>query len=88
MLPLQASENGPQAIIYHRMERIVTPNGSGPDAAAAHSVMLLRGRKSRIYYLRRFFDYPISLRSDTLLKLVCGEPSKSDSVIFAARCFL
>ena len=31
--------------------------------------MLLRARKSRIYYLRRFFDYPISLSSDTLLKL-------------------
>ncbi len=31
--------------------------------------MLLRERKSRIYYLRRFFDYPISLTKDTLLKL-------------------
>jgi protoporphyrinogen oxidase len=31
--------------------------------------MLLRARKSRIYYLRRFFDYPISLSKDTLLKL-------------------
>jgi protoporphyrinogen oxidase len=31
--------------------------------------MLLRPRKSRIYYLRRFFDYPISLSKDTLLKL-------------------
>src|ERR1035437_9738650 len=31
--------------------------------------MLLRLRKSRIYYLRRFFDYPISLSKDTLLKL-------------------
>lgn len=31
--------------------------------------MLLRPRKSRIYYLRRFFDYPISLSTDTLMKL-------------------
>jgi protoporphyrinogen oxidase len=31
--------------------------------------MLLRQRKSRIYYLRRFFDYPISLSKDTILKL-------------------
>jgi protoporphyrinogen oxidase len=31
--------------------------------------MLLRPRKSRIYYLRRFFNYPISLSADTILKL-------------------
>jgi protoporphyrinogen oxidase len=32
-------------------------------------VMLLRPRKSRIYFMRRFFDYPISLTADTLKKL-------------------
>ncbi|WP_263350332.1 NAD(P)/FAD-dependent oxidoreductase [Acidicapsa acidisoli] len=32
-------------------------------------VMLLRPRKSRIYFLRRFFDYPIRLTADTLLNL-------------------
>jgi protoporphyrinogen oxidase len=69
MLPLQASENGPAAIKYHRMERAIAPSTSGPDPAAADRVMLLRSRKSRIYYLRRFFDYPISLSQDTLLKL-------------------
>ena len=31
--------------------------------------MLLRPRKSRIYYLRRFFDYPIRISRDTLAKL-------------------
>jgi len=37
---------------------------SNPDL-----VMLLRPRKSRIYFLRRFFDYPIRLTADTLLNL-------------------
>jgi protoporphyrinogen oxidase len=69
MLPLQGSENGPAAIQYHRMQQVVTSSASGPDPAAADRVMLLRPRKSRIYYLRRFFDYPISLSRDTLLKL-------------------
>ena len=69
MLPLQASEMGPAAIRYHSMERTVAPAASAPDPAAADRVMLLRPRKSRIYYLRRFFDYPISLSKDTLLKL-------------------
>jgi len=32
-------------------------------------VMLLRPRRSRIYFLRRFFDYPIRLTADTLLNL-------------------
>ena len=69
MLPLQASEDGPVAIKYHRMEREIAPSASGPDPAAADSVMLLRARKSRVYYLRRFFDYPISLSKHTLLNL-------------------
>jgi protoporphyrinogen oxidase len=38
--------------------------------------MLLRRRKSRIYYLRRFFDYPISLSKGTLLKLGLWRTSK------------
>jgi len=32
-------------------------------------VMLVRQRKSRIYFLRRFFDYPIRLTADTLVKM-------------------
>ena len=69
MLPLEASESGPTTIKYHRMEQAIQAGPSGPDPASADRVMLLRARKSRIYYLRRFFDYPISLSSDTLLKL-------------------
>ena len=69
MLPLQACEVSPVAIKYHRMEREISPSASGAAPATADSVMLLRARKSRIYYLRRFFDYPISLSKDTLLKL-------------------
>jgi len=65
MLPLEAGDGRPAAIKYHRMERTVTASGSG----TGDRVMLLRPRKSRIYYLRRFFDYPISLSKDTLAKL-------------------
>ena len=31
--------------------------------------MLVRQRKSRIYFLRRFFDYPISLNAATFINL-------------------
>jgi protoporphyrinogen oxidase len=69
ILPLQASESGRVTTKYHGMERDVTPSEAGPDPASADRVMLLRARKSRIYYLRRFFDYPITLSKDTLLNL-------------------
>jgi protoporphyrinogen oxidase len=39
---------------------------ASPDNDA---VMLVRERKSRIYFLRKFFDYPISLSADTIRKL-------------------
>jgi protoporphyrinogen oxidase len=49
-------------------------SGAGVAALAATEadpdrVMLLRPRKSRIYFLRKFFDYPIQLSKDTLVKL-------------------
>jgi protoporphyrinogen oxidase len=67
LLPLEASANGPAAIAYHRARRTVEPATAAPQDP--ERVMLLRSRKSRIYYLRRFFDYPITLSKDTLLKL-------------------
>jgi protoporphyrinogen oxidase len=69
LLPLQASVMGPTAIKYHQMERTIEARVSCENPSNPDCVMLLRPRKSRIYYLRRFFDYPISLSSDTLLKL-------------------
>jgi protoporphyrinogen oxidase len=69
MLPLEASERGSLAVQYHGMERTTGASPSGLDAASEDRVMLLRSRKSRIYYLRRFFDYPITLSLATLRKL-------------------
>ncbi len=40
--------------------------------ADADLVMLIRPRKSRIYYLRKFFDYPITLTATTLQKSGCA----------------
>lgn len=39
------------------------------DATNPDLVMLIRPRKSRIYYLRKFFDYPIKLTGTTLANL-------------------
>jgi protoporphyrinogen oxidase len=76
MLPLEGGLNGAEAIRYHGMERSVDGDPGGPDPAREDRVMLLRPRKSRIYYLRRFFDYPITLSKDTLLKLGAWRTAK------------
>jgi protoporphyrinogen oxidase len=39
------------------------------EADAPASVMLVRSRKSRIYFLRKLFEYPIQMTLDTLRKL-------------------
>lgn len=38
----------------------------GPDPEKEDTVMLLRERVSRIYYNHKFFDYPVSLKWDTI----------------------
>ena len=46
------------------IETLEVPPPADPDL-----VMLIRPRKSRIYYLRKFFDYPIKLTATTLQNL-------------------
>ncbi len=44
-------------------------DGEGADPADSELVMLLRERRSRIMYLRRMFDYPVSLNATTVRNL-------------------
>ena len=75
-LPMQAI-NGAQAITYHGMTRLIEgrrkesghTDGAGGDPDRQDRLMLLRSRQSRIYYLRRFFDYPITLSARTVRNL-------------------
>ncbi len=43
--------------------------GTGPDPEKDEKVFLLRNRVSRIFYLRKFFDYPISLKPETFINM-------------------
>lgn len=47
-------------------------DSGGPDPQKTDEVMLCRNRISRIYYLRRFFDYPISLKWQTFANMGLG----------------
>jgi len=42
---------------------------NGPDPEKEDRVMLVRKRLSRIYYLKKFFDYPVSLNLNTIKNL-------------------
>ena len=69
ILPLQTLDGSDSTISYQRQSRGLgfAPEGVDPDAH--ERVMLVRDRKSRIYFLRRFFDYPLSLTPETLWRL-------------------
>ena len=67
---------------------LMPPEAShGLTAENADLVMLVRPRKSRIYFLRRFFDYPIKLTGDTLRKLGLTRTLKIGFSYLRARLF-
>ncbi|HEX7729677.1 MAG TPA: NAD(P)/FAD-dependent oxidoreductase [Terracidiphilus sp.] len=68
LMPMEA-EPGDGLLRYQGRERAVPASGVPVDSQKQDMVMLVRQRKSRIYYLRRFFDYPIRLTVDTLRKM-------------------
>ena len=51
----------------------VENSNSNSDPETNNLLMLVRSRLSRIYFLRRFFLYPISLNFDTIKNLVLSE---------------
>ena len=68
MLPVAAPADADDA----RELRYQGASAIAPEPTATESdeaVMLLRSRLSRIYFNKRFFDYPLKLNPDTLLKL-------------------
>src|SRR6202453_2195370 len=69
MMPVEAGASQEGQLTYHGMQRDLPQPTSGPDAKTEDLVMLVRQRKSRIYFLRRFFDYPISLTAATFRNL-------------------
>ncbi len=67
-LSLEQSNGSKLHLGYQNQSRPFEAPGSA-DPESSDSVMLIRSRKSRIYFRRRFFDYPLSLSVDTIRKL-------------------
>ena len=66
LMPVAAPSSAPTEIAYHQRRRIVVGDNARPDA---ERVMLLRKRLSRIYFDRKFFDYPLKASLDTAIRL-------------------
>ena len=69
MMPVEAGDSRQGRLTYHGMQRDLPLPTTAPDPNSEDLVMLVRQRKSRIYFLRRFFDYPISLTAATFRNL-------------------
>ena len=76
VMPLQGAPSSDDKLL-HKDKKYAE---EGPDPERENRVMLVRERVSRIFFLRKFFDYPISLKFQTFanmglwrtLKAGCG----------------
>ena len=62
LMPLQGAPAYDDKILKN--EKPLSENG--PDPESCDEVMLVRDRVSRIYYNNHFFDYPISMKPETI----------------------
>ena len=72
ILPLEGASTTKESnveISYQNKRRNAKLDKNGPNPENEDKVMLIRNRLSRIFYLRRFFDYPVSLNANTIRNL-------------------
>ena len=66
MMPIQGSRSKDDILLEQDDKPLVK---NGPDPEKEDRVMLFRHRVSRIFFLRKFFDYPISMKKETFLNM-------------------
>jgi protoporphyrinogen oxidase len=87
LMPPEASADTQHALRHQSKQRTLKVDSQGLSPETTDLVMLVRPRKSRIYFLRRFFDYPIKLTTDTLRKLGLIRTVKIGFSYLRARLF-
>ena len=73
IMPLQGSLSIDDKIL----NRTIPLEDNGPDPEKEDVVMLKRHRVSRIYFLKKFFDYPISMKPRTFANMGFGRTMKA-----------
>ncbi len=90
LLPLQKVKDSDRTridISYQQKTRSLDSPGHGPDPDKTDRVMLIRSRLSRIFYLRKFFNYPIALNANTISNLGLARMVKIGFSYLKARLF-
>jgi len=68
MLPTQGAPSKDDIVL----QRKYSVKENGPDPEVTDRVMLRRNRLSRIFFKQKFFDYPVSLKMETLKNMGLG----------------
>ncbi len=86
ILPVEIAEATANSVslAYQGQQRSFQPT-SIAQSSDRDRVMLIRSRLSRIYYLRRFFDYPVKLNANTIRNLGLPRMAKIGVSYAAAR---
>lgn len=69
VMPVESTGDAATTIHYQNKSREISGSSATIDATREDRVMLVRNRKSRIYFLRKFFDYPIKMSAATIKNL-------------------
>lgn len=69
ILPIEDTPESKTFLMKYRGQQGTLKGGAGPNPDKTDNVMLVRSRLSRIYYGRKFYDYPISLNKTTVNNL-------------------
>lgn len=84
VMPMQGAESKDNLLIGETAKYL---QKVGPDPEVSDRVMLYRRRVSRIYFLHKFFDYPISIKYSTFAKMGLWLTIKSAIGYLSSRPF-
>ena len=73
IMPLQGQPSLDDILLQRKIEL----TEGGPDPEKEDCVMLKRNRISRIYFIKKFFDYPISMKARTFINMGFWRTMKS-----------
>ena len=85
ILPVQGMPSKDDIILGRDIT--LSKEANAPDPEKTDRVMLVRGRISRIFFSRKFFDYPVSLNLKTLANLGILRTLKIGASYIKARVF-
>ncbi|HTD92254.1 MAG TPA: NAD(P)/FAD-dependent oxidoreductase [Chitinophagaceae bacterium] len=69
ILSLDKNADASVTLGYHNQEKKIAASSYASATGDEEKIMLVRDRVSRIYYLKKFFSYPVTLSMDTVRKL-------------------